>query len=53
MNITLNPEGTINATVGGSLITMNTSHILLSSNGSTLELDAAGVRINGTRIDLN
>jgi len=53
MNIALNPEGTINATVGESLITMNTSRILLSSNGSTLELDVAGVRINGVRIDLN
>jgi phage baseplate assembly protein V len=53
MNITLNPAGTFNVTVGGSLITMNTGRILLSSNGSTLELDAAGIRLNGARIDLN
>lgn len=38
---------------GGSRITMDRDRILLSSNGSTLELDGAGIRLNGTRIDLN
>ncbi|QTP60926.1 phage baseplate assembly protein V [Billgrantia antri] len=38
---------------GGSRITMDRDRILLSSNGSTLELDSAGIRLNGARIDLN
>ena len=41
------------AQVGGSQITMDRDRILLSSNGSTLELDAEGIRLNGARIDLN
>ena len=53
MNTTLNPAGTYNVTVGASLLTMNNGRILLISNGSTLELDAAGIRLNGARIDLN
>lgn len=40
-------------TIGGSFISMTGDRILLSSNGSTLEMDAAGIRLNGTRIDLN
>ena len=40
-------------TIGGSFFSMTGDRILLSSNGSTLEMDAAGIRLNGTRIDLN
>lgn len=39
--------------LGGSLFIMTGDRILLSSNGSTLELDAAGIRLNGSRIDIN
>jgi len=39
--------------VGGSKVIVSGDRILLSSNGSTIELDASGVRINGARIDLN
>ena len=39
--------------IGDSFISMTAGRILLSSNGSTLELDAAGIRLNGARIDLN
>lgn len=53
MNTTLNPAGTFNVTVGASKITMNQSRILFSSNGSTLEIDAAGIRLNGAEIHLN
>ncbi|MDC8443757.1 phage baseplate assembly protein V [Halomonas aquamarina] len=38
---------------GGSRIAMSRDRILLSSNGSTVELDSAGIRLNGARIDLN
>lgn len=38
---------------GESSVTMDRDRILLSSNGSTLELDAEGIRLNGARIDLN
>ncbi|MDR5887560.1 phage baseplate assembly protein V [Vreelandella janggokensis] len=41
------------AQTGESQITMDRDRILLSSNGSTLELDAEGIRLNGARIDLN
>ena len=50
---TLNAAGSFTFTAGGSSIFMDTSKILLSSNGSTLEIDAAGIRLNGARIDLN
>ena len=40
-------------TIGGSFFSMTSDRILLSSNGSTLEMDAAGIRLNGARIDLN
>lgn len=68
-NVDLANQGNLNATVGGeanvtataqirfsvgmSTITMNPSAITLSSNGSTIVLDAAGVAANGARIDLN
>lgn len=41
------------ATVGDSSLTMNREQLRLQSNGSELVMDAAGVRINGQRIDLN
>lgn len=43
----------LHAVTGSSSITMDQSRILLASNGSTIELDASGIRLNGTRIDLN
>lgn len=43
----------LKADVVGSSIIMNRSHILLSSNGSTIELSASGIALNGSRIDLN
>src|SRR5690606_27008361 len=68
-NVDLANQGDLNADVGGeanvtaadqirfavdmSTITMNPSAITLASNGSTLVLDAAGVAVNGARIDLN
>ncbi|MFO1144684.1 MAG: phage baseplate assembly protein V [Amaricoccus sp.] len=39
--------------VGGTRITATASKLTLASNGSSIELDAAGVRIAGARIDLN
>ncbi len=39
--------------IGGSSITITASAITLSSNGSTIVLDAGGVAVNGARIDLN
>lgn len=41
------------ATVGGSSLTMDRDRLRLQSNGSELVMDAAGVSINGKRIDLN
>jgi phage baseplate assembly protein V len=41
------------ANLGASAIDMDRSRILLRSNGSTLEMDGAGIRLNGSRIDLN
>lgn len=51
--MTLNPGGTLNVTVGGSSIVMDTDKILLSSNGTTLELTAAGWKLDGARGDMN
>lgn len=52
-NVTLNAGGTLNITVGGSVVTMTTDRIMLSSNGTTLELSAAGWKLNGPRGDMN
>lgn len=41
------------AETGGSHITMDRDRILLSSNGSTLELDASGIRLNGVSLTHN
>ena len=41
------------AETGPSKIVMDRDRILLESNGSTIELDASGIRLNGARIDLN
>lgn len=43
----------LKADVVGSSIVMNRDRILLSSNGSTIELSASGIELNGSRIDLN
>lgn len=53
LNIAVNAAGAANITVGGSTFQMDTSRILLSSNGSTLELGAGGISLNASRIDLN
>ncbi|MGX9855778.1 phage baseplate assembly protein V [Limimaricola variabilis] len=39
--------------LGGSKIVVLDGSISLKSNGSSLVLDAAGIRLNGARIDLN
>ena len=39
--------------VGGSLLRMTSAEITLSTNGSSIVLNEAGVTINGARIDLN
>ena len=39
--------------VGGSLLKMTAAEITLSTNGSSIVLNAGGVTINGARIDLN
>ncbi|SDJ41519.1 phage baseplate assembly protein V [Billgrantia gudaonensis] len=41
------------AETGSSRVTMDRDRILLSSNGSTLELDESGIRLNGAEIHLN
>ena len=45
--------GKIKHRVGASFVEITDGKITLSSNGSTLEIDAAGIRLNGARIDLN
>lgn len=39
--------------IGESSISITGSEITLSSNGSSIVMSAAGIAINGTRIDLN
>lgn len=39
--------------VGGTRITATATKLTLASNGSSIELDAAGIRAVGARIDLN
>jgi phage baseplate assembly protein V len=39
--------------LGSSSLAMNRDSITMTSNGSTIEMDAAGIRLNGARIDLN
>lgn len=41
------------ADLGGSKLTISRDSIRLESNGSSLEMDASGIRLNGARIDLN
>lgn len=53
LNITASAGGAVNIVVGGSSFQINTSHIMLASNGASLELSATGVSLNGARIDLN
>lgn len=51
--LTLNAGGTLNVSVGGSSFVMNTEKILMTSNGSTFELTAAGWKLVGPRGDMN
>jgi phage baseplate assembly protein V len=53
MRTEVNSAGSVVLKIGGSEITMTNAKITLASNGSTLEMDSAGIRLNGTRIDLN
>lgn len=39
--------------VGGTRIVASGDRLILQSNGSSIELDSAGVRVEGARIDLN
>lgn len=41
--VALNSAGTLNAMLGGSSIVMTTDKILLSSNGASIEISAAGI----------
>jgi phage baseplate assembly protein gpV len=43
----------VDVDVGGSLLRMTSAEITLSTNGSSIVLNEAGVTINGARIDLN
>lgn len=43
----------VHVDVGGSLLKMTAAEITLSTNGSSILLNAGGVTINGARIDLN
>lgn len=49
----VNVGGKIRHRIGGSFIELTDGKITLSSNGSTLEMDSAGIRLNGARVDLN
>lgn len=51
--IDVNEAGQVLVRIGASRIVMTDARILLESNGSTLEMDAAGIRLNAIRIDLN
>lgn len=53
LTATVHPAGRVLTRIGGSSLELTDGRLLLSSNGSTLELDAAGIRLNGARIDLN
>ena len=48
-----NKGGELVIDVGGTRITATATKLRLASNGSSIELDAAGVRVVGARIDLN
>lgn len=45
--------GEFKMTLGGSSLSITASAITISSNGSTIVLDAGGIRMNAPRIDLN
>jgi len=45
--------GEIKLHIGGSTITMIDGKITLASNGASIELSSAGVKVVGSRIDLN
>ena len=44
---------TLLADLGTTKITADRTKLVLESNGSKIELDAAGIRLTGVRIDLN
>lgn len=52
--IEYDPEASrLSVLIGPSSITASKEAITLASNGSTIEMDAAGVRINGSLVTLN
>lgn len=53
LNVNVNAAGKVFVTVGGSILEITADHVKLTSNGSTLELSAAGVSFSGPRIDFN
>lgn len=46
-------DGTMSVTIGSTAMQMTKDKISFSCGGSSLELSAAGVKLNGSRIDLN
>lgn len=46
-------EAVYKVEIGASVLEMSGAQIRLSSNGSTLVLNAGGITLNGARIDLN
>lgn len=48
-----NKGGELVIDVGGTRITATATKLTLASNGSSIEIDAAGIRAVGARIDLN
>lgn len=45
--------GAFEVHLGASKIVITDASVLVSSNGSSILLDASGVKINGARVDLN
>jgi phage baseplate assembly protein V len=45
--------GSFEVHLGGSKVVITDGSVVITSNGSSLSLDASGVKINGARVDLN
>jgi phage baseplate assembly protein V len=53
LDVEVESSGSIDLSVGNSSIIVDDAKIRLASNGSSLELNNAGVDVDGARIDLN
>ncbi len=53
MTTTMHTQGTVRVSIGATLLEMTPDRIRFACGGSSLELSAAGVKINGARIELN